>query len=345
MTRRLLVISALEHEKTYPIPYHIDFTQQALDNLIAYTKNKNIESDLGVYLNYIQYWGWPTEIPDKPGYFRDEFGVIWNRSGVDKDIGVVDNPQIKNIKECDYKFPNCDEQRLRKEYEDLVSNKDDRFTMAGFGFCMFERAWSLMGMENVLMSMITDPDELDALFDQICNYYLHLVDIALEYDIDGVYFGDDWGQQRGLIMGPKHWRRFIKPRMARLYSRVKESGKYVIQHSCGDCSEILPDLIEIGLDCYQTFQPEIYDIVKIKNLYGDKLTFWGGISTQRYLPYASPNEVKEEVIYTIRVLCKNGGLIIAPTHAIPHDVPPENILAMLDVFQNQDKYIKNQHCF
>lgn len=340
MDRRQSVIDALEHRATNPIPYHIDFTQQALNNLIAYTGDPDIEQKLGTYLNYIQYWGWPTEIPDRPGYFKDEFGVVWNRNGIDKDIGVAEEPQIKNIEKSNYKFPVCDEKRLRAEYEALIANRGGRFTMAGFGFCMFERSWSLMGMENVLMSMITSPDELDALFDQICNYFLHLVDIALEYDIDGVYFGDDWGQQRGLIMGPKYWRHFIKPRMAKLYARVKAKNKFVIQHSCGDCHEIFPDLIEIGLDCYQTFQPEIYDIAKMKKLYGNKLTFWGGISTQQCLPYATPDGVRREIVRVTKILRDNGGLIIAPTHALPSDVPPENILAMLDVFQNQEKYFK-----
>lgn len=340
MNRRQLVIDALEHRATNPIPYHLDFTQQALDNLISYTGDKNIEHKLGTYLNYIQYWGWPTELTERSGYFKDEFGVLWNRNSVDKDIGVVENQQIEDLEEYDYRFPICDEARLRAEYKDLIANKDDRFTMAGFGFCMFERSWSLMGMENVLVSMIACPDELDALFDKICDYFVSLVDIALEYDIDGVYFGDDWGQQRELIMGPNHWRHFIKPRMARLYARVREKGKFVIQHSCGDCHEIFPDLIEIGLDCYQTFQPEIYDIAKMKALYGNKLTFWGGVSTQQCLAYASPEGVRAETVRIIKALRNEGGLIIAPTHALEFDVPPENILALVDVFKNQGKYLK-----
>ena len=171
--------------------------------------------------------------------------------------------------------------------------------------------------------------------DKICEYNLRIVEIALEYDFDAIHFGDDWGQQHGLIMGPDHWRRFIKPRIARLYDRVKKAGKFVSQHSCGDCHEIFPDLVEIGLDCYQTFQPEIYDIVKMKELYGDKLTFWGGVSTQRCLPYATTEGVKEECHRIMETLRHGGGLIIAPTHALAFDVPAENILAMAEVFQNQ----------
>lgn len=340
MTRRETVIQALAHHETDVIPYHMDFTQQALNNLIKYTKDENIKLKLGTYLNYIQYWGWPTEIKERPGYFKDEFGVIWNRNGADKDIGIVDNCVIKDIEDYDYEFPVCDEARLRKEYEQLVASKGDRFTFAGFGFCMFERSWSLMGMENVLCSMITSPDEMEELFAKIGDYFLHLVDIALEYDIDGVYFGDDWGQQKGLIMGPEHWRHYIKPQMKRLYTRVKKTGKFVLQHSCGDCHEIFPDLIEIGLDCYQTFQPEVYDIVMMKEMYGSKLAFWGGVSTQQCLPYATPDGVKKEAARIVKILRKDGGLIIAPTHALEFDVPPGNIMALLEAFQNQDEYFK-----
>lgn len=339
MDKRQSIIDALCHRSTNPVPYHLDFTEQALEQLIAHTGNPGIEQELGAYLNYIQYWGWPTELADQPGHFRDEFGVVWNRTGADRDIGVVDFLQIPDLEDCDYQFPTFDEKRLRAEYEALVANKNGRFTMAGFGFCMFERSWSLMGMENVLMSMVACPDELEAFYDRICDYYLPMIDIALEYDIDGVYFGDDWGQQKGLIMGPSHWRRFIKPRMQRLYARVKAGGKFVFQHSCGDCHEILPDLIEIGLDCYQTFQPEVYDIDRMKELYGRKLAFWGGISTQQYLPGSTADEVRAETIRVMKLLRGDGGFIAAPTHALAFDVPPENILAMVDVFQNQDKYL------
>ena len=337
MNRREIVYDALSHKATTPIPYHIDFTAQSLRRLVEASGDETIEEKLGVYLHYTQYWGWPTELPEKPGYFQDEFGVVWNRT-VDKDIGVVDHPQIDDVEDAAYQFPVPDTARLRRDIADLLATKKDRFAFMGFGFCMFERCWSLMGMENVLASMIACPEALEAFFDRICDYYAGLVDIALEYDVDGVYFGDDWGQQHGLIMGPDHWRRFIKPRMARLYERVKSKGKYVIQHSCGDNREIIGDLVEIGLDCYQTFQPEIYDIAEMKRRYGERLSFWGGVSTQQVLPRVSPRELQEEIVRVVKTLRANGGLIIAPTHALPYDIPPENIMAMVEVFQNQGRY-------
>jgi uroporphyrinogen decarboxylase len=171
------------------------------------------------------------------------------------------------------------------------------------------------------------------------DFWIPIIDIALEYDIDAIMFGDDWGQQHGLIMGPGYWRRFIKPRMAKLYQRAKSKGKFVLQHSCGDCHEIFPDLIEIGLDCYQTFQPEIYNIAEIKKLYGKNLSFWGAISTQQCLPRMNAKQVQEEVIRIAHILSPGGGYILAPTHSIPGDVTPKNIMAMLEVFQNQDRFL------
>ena len=164
---------------------------------------------------------------------------------------------------------------------------------------------------------------------------MKLIDIILEYPVDAVFFGDDWGQQRGLIMGPALWRKFIKPCLEKMYSRVRKAGRFVVQHSCGDIEQVYPDLIEIGLTCHQTFQPEIYDIGAVKKKYGDKLAFWGAISTQRLLPYATPEEVTAEVKRIIRVMKPGGGYIASPTHAVPGDVPCENIVAMLKAFREQ----------
>jgi uroporphyrinogen decarboxylase len=124
--------------------------------------------------------------------------------------------------------------------------------------------------------------------------------------------------------------------MAKMYERIKSKGLIVAQHSCGDIHEIFPDLIEIGLDVYQTFQPEIYDIKKVKKEYGRDLSFWGGISTQRLLPFAPVEEIKRVTRETMDILGESGGYIAAPTHAVPGDVPPQNIVAMIEVFQNQE---------
>ena len=339
MTRREAVIEALEHRDIRPVPWTIDLTSQAADALRKAGNDHGLKDGFGSYITSSYYDGWPAPVSGRPGYFKDDFGVVWNRNGADKDIGMIEGFIMGSPESSGYELPCIDIGKFRREIETVLAERGDRFVFAGFGFTMFERAWTLMGMENVLVYMIECPQALMSFLDKLCDFFLDLVDIALEYDIDGVHFGDDWGQQSRLIMGPLHWRQFIKPQMARLYARVKSRGKFVSQHSCGDCQEIFPDLVEIGLDCYQTFQPEIYPIGKMKELYGDHISFWGGVSTQRCLSQSDPASVQEEVVRIIKTLGKNGGLIIAPTHSVPQDVPVENILAMAEVFQNQNKYM------
>jgi uroporphyrinogen decarboxylase len=326
------VIAALNHKQPARLPYSMSFTEQAAVQMKAYVSVDDLDGHFGGYISGRGHFsGWADEMPGRPGYFKDAFGVVWNRTGVDRDIGVLDHLVLPDIAERTYMLPRVDESRIRAELSN-DNNAKDNFIIFAIGFSMFERAWSFCGFENTLMYMATQPEALEQLLDDICDYNCQMLDIALEYDIDGVYLGDDWGQQNGLIMGPKHWRRFIKPRMKRMYDKIRSAKKYVLQHSCGDCREIMPDLAEIGLDCYQTFQPEIYDCESFKKDWGGRIAVWGGISTQALLAREKPGTVKEETGRIIGIMNQNGGYIAAPTHALTHDIPPENITAMHEVF-------------
>lgn len=335
MTRKERVISVVHHHEADFIPYNIGFTKQEHDKVAKYLNDEEFEKKIGNHMESVCYDGYLSEISPNSGYWKDDFGVVWNRNGTDKDIGVIDGFVITEPDMKTYKFPQPNEERIRSEYETLMANGDDTFKFGAIGFSMFERAWALRGMENLLADMILEPAYVDELLDSIVDYNMKVIDIVLEYDIDGFHFGDDWGQQKGLIMGPQYWRRFIKPRMAKLYERVKSKGLILSQHSCGDIHEIFPDLIEIGLDIYQTFQPEIYDLNSVKKEFGRDLTFWGGISTQRLLTTASPEEVKSVSRNIMEIMGKGGGYIAAPTHVITGDVPPENVVALIEVFKNQ----------
>jgi uroporphyrinogen decarboxylase len=332
MTRRERVLAAIRHQETDEVPYTVDFTQQALDRLLDYVRDPGYVDRIGTHVISARYRQ-ATQI--RPGYFQDRFGVVWNRTGADKDIGVVETYLIPEPSLANWKLPELEEAAWRAQIEHAIAEADGRYVMASVGFALFERAWSLRGMENLLVDMVAKPTFVNQLLDAICEFNLQLIDIALDYPIDGMHFGDDWGQQRGLIMGPNHWRRFIKPRLARMYERVKRAGRFVSQHSCGDNIELFGDLIELGLDVYQTFQPEIYDIAAVKREFGRDLAFWGGISTQRALPFLSPDQIKQLVRDTISIMRPGGGYIAAPTHALPADVPPQNIIAMVEVLQSQ----------
>lgn len=202
--------------------------------------------------------------------------------------------------------------------------------MFRFTYALYERAWALMGMEDMLLNMALNVSATMKLFERIAEYNMTLLDRILTSDFDGVYFGDDYGQQKGLIMGPDCWRKFIKPFLKEMFAKVKASGKYILLHSCGDIEDIFPDLIEIGLDAYNTVQPEIYDLKKIKREYGKDLAFWGAISTQQFLTERTAQEVFDKSVETIKVLGQDGGYIFSPTHAVTPDIPIENIRAMLE---------------
>ncbi len=335
MTRREIVMHALRHEDCGAVPHEISLTGLAWERCTKYFGT----SDLGaLFHNHIVAYGGLFEATEiKPGYVQDEFGVVWNRTGADKDIGVIDDILLKNHEDLDtYQFPEPNEALLRQHYQNLVDNAGDAYRCISIGFSMFERAWALRGMENLLMDMLLEPEWVHRLLDKICEYDSKMLDIALEYDIDGIHFGDDWGQQKGLIMGPKLWREFIKPQMAKLYKKVKDHGLFVTQHSCGDIHEVLEDCVEIGLDAYQTVQPEIYDLARLKERFRGRLAFWGGISTQRALSQLGAADIARITEDTINLMAKGGGYICAPTHAVEHDVPPENIAAMLEVFRKYD---------
>lgn len=334
MTKRERVFSAIDHKHTDSIPYHIDLTQKAYEKVSIYLGDPDFINTIGNHISSVFYDGYTEEVPGKSGFWRDRFGVVWNRT-IDRDIGVVANYILKSPNMDGYKFPVIDKRALDSDLKMLTKTENDTFRIADIGFTLFERAWTLRGMDNILMDMALESKFINELFDAITEYELKLIDGILTYDVDGFLFGDDWGQQKGMIMGPSYWREYIKPRMKSMFEKVKKAKRKVLLHSCGDIHEILPDLIEIGLDVYQTFQPEIYDIRRIKKEYGKDLTFWGGISTQSLLPYASVEELKKVIRETMEILGTNGGYIAAPTHAVPGDVPPENIVAMIETFQCQ----------
>lgn len=332
MTRRERVIAALEFKAPDKVPFEMSFTQNMRKRMIAYTGKENFEEDIDSHIA-ITWLNKPLE-EIRPEYFRDEYGVVWNRSGVDKDIGVVEKFLLEDAEDLTgFELPPVDEAFIREQIETMLERAGDRFRLVDFGFSLFERAWILRGMENLLCDMIAEPEFVHDLLDRITDRNMQVLEIALQYDIDCFHFGDDWGQQRGLIMGPNCWRTYIKPRLKRMYDRIHAAGKYVSQHSCGDIREIMEDLHEIGLNMYQTFQPEIYGYDYAEKLYG-KITVWGGMSTQRDLPNRTPDEIRQ-ITRRLMEAFPNGGLVAAPTHSVPGDVPPENIMAMLDVLNNQ----------
>jgi uroporphyrinogen decarboxylase len=189
-------------------------------------------------------------------------------------------------------------------------------------------------MEQLMIDFYDHPDFVHELLHTIADYNIAQVQEAVRYDIDAVYFGDDWGQQRGLQMGPKLWKEFIYPELRRMYGSVKQEGKYVFIHSCGDVDELFDDLIGIGVDCFNPFQPEVMDIFQLIEKYRSRLSFHGGLSTQHTLPYGTPQDVVQETRRLLE-MGRPGGYIFAPAHDVEGDAPLSNMLAFIEEVQQQ----------
>lgn len=334
MTPRERVYRAIQFQGTDIVPYHVDFTAGAHRNLAEYYGDPDFQGKIGNHLAKFSHdglMGW-TEV--RPGHFRDAWGVVWNRT-VDKDIGIVENRAIPDRSLTDLDVPDPRSSRIPDAYPEFIAQNPELFRVASVGFSLFERAWTLRGMEQLLVDMLEAPEFVHELLDRITEVNLRHIDIALAHDVDCVLFGDDWGSQRGLIMGPSLWREFIKPRMAKMLGRVREAGRYTGLHSCGDAKEVLPDLVEIGLNIFNPFQPETMDMFETKKRYHGRLSFYGGISVQSLLPHGTPDEVRRETRRLLDVLGAGGGYIASPSHAVPVDVSAQNMAAMIEVLRGQ----------
>ena len=195
--------------------------------------------------------------------------------------------------------------------------------------------FDLFGLENTLMNMHLEPRLIEAALrhveDFILEFYSRMLGTA-GHACDLVYFGDDFSTQKGLMISPEQWRRFLLPTYRRLFALIKGHDKIVWFHSCGSFHDVMGDLIDAGLDVWETVQVQAVgnDPRELKRKYGRNITFYGGISTQKTLPCGTPQDVRKEVRERIAVLGHGGGYIVGSDHGVMPDVPLENVLAMYD---------------
>jgi len=329
MTKRDVVLQTLRFERPPYVPWHIEPTIECgrrlrehlgVDDLSGFLDNHfvNVNSTIGRF-----------EKVDAD-HVRDAYGVLWDRS-IDKDIGTPADWPIRTPADLDrYDWPDPADPDWYADIPGILAANPDRFSRYTLGFSLYERAWTMRGMSDLLMDMIERPGFVDAFMDRIVEHNLVQVHKAIELGVDCVHFGDDYGMQTGLIMGIDLWRRFIKPRLARMFEPVVAAGKVVSMHSCGRVQELFDDLVETGLGMFNPFQPEVMDVFEAMRRHHGRLAFHGGMSIQKTLPFGTVGEVRDMARRLIEA-GSAGGYVFSPSHDVPKDVPPENFIAMMEV--------------
>ena len=185
----------------------------------------------------------------------------------------------------------------------------------------------------MLMDPYLNQRDFGLLRDRVVEYNLAVIDRWLKRGVDGIFFSDDWGCQRGLLVNPDHWRKFYKPSYKRMFDRVRSGGAHVWMHLCGDITAILPDLIDLGLNVLNTVQPQAMDVEQLSKEFGGKVCFNGGVDVQGTLIHGSPEDVKREVHRLVDLFGRfDGGYIGGTSHSVMPETPLDNVIAMYEAF-------------
>jgi len=282
MNSRELVKMALDFQTTDRIPIDCPYNFEG------------IESDL----QSPQYRFGEGRRQSKGGYYKgtrvDSWGCVWTM-GEDGVCGEVKDPIIKewsDLKSFRPPFDVYDEADLSDVNRQCEASH--KFMMKQWGIIPFERMQHLRGSENLFLDLAEMPREIYALREMVHDFYRREVEMWVATEVDGIHLADDWGSQRGLLISPALWREFFKPMYKDLCDIAHSRGKYVVMHSDGYTADIIPDLIEIGVNAINT-QIDCMDIQALSDSFHNKIVFWGGFDRQYLLPFGDESEVAAEV--------------------------------------------------
>jgi len=260
----------------------------------------------------------------------DAWGAVWVRVSDDYKGQVVGHPLADWSALDTYRFPDPSQVGdFSRVIETVQKNPGHRFLLVD-GDTLFQRMFYLRGFENLMIDLAEKPQQVYYLRDRIVEFMLKRIEIWLEYDIDGFFFRDDWGTQQTLMIHPALWREFFKPSYKRLFDAVHGANKRVFFHSDGMILDIIPDLIEIGIDALNAQIP-CMDADQLARDFGDRITFVAGADRQYYLPFGTVKEVEEHAFKLADTFGRNNGGYVGGGE-IASDVPFENAEAMLRTF-------------
>lgn len=337
MTLKERVIAQIEHQETDWVPYTISFDGDVPEELDAYFGSKDWQTrlwDTVAIMRLPQLGAGLMAEDDRETYFTDVYGTVWRMDvrPYHHEVPALKEPSLEG-----YRWPTMDEV-FDPDWEEramsVIEAFRDRFVVGILGYGLFERTWTLRGFENVLSDCILEEDFYDELVGKVAEHQMAMVERILKLPVDGIMFSDDWGYQKGVLIGAKRWRKFLKPRLAQMYQQVHDSGRYTLSHCCGSIAEIMPDLIEIGLDVIESVQPEAVNMnpYELKRRFGREITFWGGLGSQSTIQFGPPKAIKAEVARLRREMGVGGGYILAPAKGLQPGTPIENAAAVVEAF-------------
>jgi len=325
-----LVEAALRHEETERVPYNLMLSPPAAMRLQAHLGDEDQDAWVGSHLYFYGCGDKPLYAhPGKYGpTIADPWGVVWATSELDRGYPVT-HPLRQATDLLSYPGPDPLAPGRWERVPQQALQHPDRFRVAVVGD-LWERANFLCGLDQLLLDLHDRPRFVEDLLDRIAEYVLTTLRRIVKYKPQAVFLSDDYGLQRSLMMSPQSWRRFIKPRLAMILAEGRRYGCRTMLHSCGHITEIVPDLVEIGLDILHPIQPEAMDILGLKREFGQDLTFCGGINTQQLLPYGTPEQVRSDVVRVATEMGRGGGYILEPGITVQADVPVANLVALIE---------------
>jgi uroporphyrinogen decarboxylase len=287
--------------------------------------------------------GWANSYYQDADEYIDEWGIGWKSVEYSTPYGTgrytefPHHPLAEDAAIDSYQPPDPNRPELYEEAHWVLNKFKDEYWIVGVTVTtIFETAWALRGYEQMLTDLALKPELAERIFDIPYQYHLAAAKKLTQMGVDMIWVGDDIGAQNAMLISPRMWRKFLKPRMANFISELKGINPQVkvAYHSDGLIYPIIPDLIEIGLDVLNPIQPASMDPARLKREYGNQLCFWGSIDEQHTLPFGSPADVRAEVQTRLETIGKNGGLIIGPTHHVQLDTPMENFWTMVNTIKD-----------
>ena len=347
MTSKDRVLAAIRHETPDRVPVDLWAEPDVKTSLCRHLGLRDEEALLqrfgvdfrGIYPRYIG----PELKTFEDGSFEDFWGVIRkpvpHATGVHYEVcysPLADAETVDDLEHCRWPDPDWfDYSCLADECEHY---RDHAVVVGKMGRecqTIFIQTWYMRGLDRIMLDMVEDPELARAMIAKIMEFRIpHVTRIleAVSGKADILQFADDYGTQKGLMISPYLWREFFRPGLKQLVDLAHQYGLKAFLHSCGSVRELIPELIELGIDILNPIQVGAagMDPRDLKAAFGEKLCFHGSVDTQQTLPFGSRVDVAEEVKQRIEVLGAGGGFVLAPTHTIEPEVPLGNIVAMYE---------------